>query len=132
MVRSIKQGKTERMSYSRIDEVIEVPNLIEIQRNSYEWFMNEGIYQVFEEISPITDSQGIWKVFFLDREFDADSPICSLEECKEKDSNYAANLKIKLRLLNTLTGEVKDQVAYVGEFPIMTDHGTLLLMVLRE
>ena len=127
MVRSIKQGKTERMSYSRIDEVIEVPNLIEIQRNSYEWFMNEGIYQVFEEISPITDSQGIWKVFFLDREFDADSPICSLEECKEKDSNYAANLKIKLRLLNTLTGEVKDQVAYVGEFPIMTDHGTFII-----
>ena len=127
MVRSIKQGKTERMSYSRIDEVIEVPNLIEIQKDSYNWFMNEGIYEVFEEISPVTDSQGIWEIYFLDREFDPENPVCDLDECKEKDSNYAAPLKISLRLHNTQTNEVKDQVAYVGEFPIMTDHGTFII-----
>ena len=127
MVRSIKQGKTERMSYSRIDEVIEVPNLIEIQKDSYDWFMNEGIYEVFQEISPITDSQGLWEVWFMDREFDAENPICGLDECKEKDSNYAAPLRINLRLRNTQTGEIKDSPAYVGDFPIMTDHGTFII-----
>ncbi|MCQ2466726.1 MAG: DNA-directed RNA polymerase subunit beta [Clostridia bacterium] len=127
MVRSIKQGKTERMSYSRIDEVIEVPNLIEIQKDSYNWFMNEGIYEVFQEISPITDAQGIWELYFLDREFDPENPVCGLDECKEKDSNYAAPLRLNLRLRNTRTGEVKDSPAYVGEFPIMTDHGTFII-----
>jgi len=127
MVRSIKQGKTERMSYSRIDEVIEVPNLIEVQKDSYDWFMNEGIYEVFQEISPITDSQGLWEVWFMDREFDAENPICGLDECKEKDSNYAAPLRINLRLRNTQTGEIKDSPAYVGDFPIMTDHGTFII-----
>ncbi len=127
MVRSIKQGKTERMSYSRIDEVIEVPNLIEIQKDSYDWFMNEGIYEVFQEISPITDSQGLWEVWFMDREFDSENPICGLDECKEKDSNYAAPLRINLRLRNTQTGEIKDSPAYVGDFPIMTDHGTFII-----
>ncbi len=127
MVRSIKQGKTERMSYSRIDEVIEVPNLIEVQKDSYDWFMNEGIYEVFQEISPITDSQGLWEVWFMDREFDSENPICGLDECKEKDSNYAAPLRINLRLRNTQTGEIKDSPAYVGDFPIMTDHGTFII-----
>ena len=127
MVRSIKQGKTERMSYSRIDEVIEVPNLIEIQKDSYDWFMNEGIYEVFQEISPITDSQGLWEVWFMGREFDSENPICGLDECKEKDSNYAAPLRINLRLRNTQTGEIKDSPAYVGDFPIMTDHGTFII-----
>ncbi|MCR5617966.1 MAG: DNA-directed RNA polymerase subunit beta [Clostridiales bacterium] len=127
MVRSIKQGKTERMSYSRIDEVIEVPNLIEVQKDSYDWFMNEGIYEVFQEISPITDSQGLWEVWFMDREFDSENPICGLDECKEKDSNYAAPLRINLRLRNTQTGEIRDSPAYVGDFPIMTDHGTFII-----
>ena len=127
MVRSIKQGKTERMSYSRIDEVIEVPNLIEIQKDSYDWFMNEGIYEVFREISPITDSQGVYEIYFMDREFDPTKPVYTLEECKEKDSNYAAPLKINLRLRNTITGEIKDSPAYVGDFPIMTDYGTFVI-----
>ncbi len=127
MVHSVKQGKTERMSYSRINEVIEVPNLIEIQKNSYNWFLDEGIQQIFQEVSPVTDSQGIWEVYFLDKEFNPDEPICSLDECREKDSNYAAHLKIKLRLRNTETGESKEQEAYVGEFPIMTEHGTFVI-----
>ncbi|MCQ2533874.1 MAG: DNA-directed RNA polymerase subunit beta [Clostridia bacterium] len=127
MVHSIKQGKTERMSYSRIDEKIDLPNLIEIQTNSYKWFMNEGMKQIFDEVSPITDSQGIWQIYFLDKEFNPEEPVCDLDECREKDSNYAAPLKLLLRLRNTETGEVKDQTAYVGEFPIMTDHGTFVI-----
>jgi len=127
MVHSVKQGKTERMSYSRINEVIEVPNLIEIQKNSYNWFLDEGIQQIFQDISPVTDSQNIWEVYFLDKEFDPTKPICSLDECREKDSNYAAPLKIKLRLRNTETGESKDQEAYVGDFPIMTEYGTFVI-----
>ncbi len=128
MVHSVKQGKSERMSYSRINEVIEVPNLIEIQRNSYNWFLNEGIQQIFQEISPVTDSQGIWEIYFMDKEFDPEQPICDLDECREKDSNYAAPLKIRLRLRNTETGESKDQAGiYVGDLPIMTEHGTFVI-----
>ena len=127
MVHPVKQGKTERMSYSRINEVIEVPNLIEIQKNSYNWFLNEGIQQIFQEISPVTDSQNVWEIYFLDKEFDPSKPTCSLEECREKDSNYAAPLKIKLRLRNTETGETKEQEAFVGDFPIMTEHGTFVI-----
>ncbi len=126
-LKQVKQGKTHRMSYSHIDEVIEVPNLIEIQKDSYNWFMNEGIYEVFQEVSPITDSQGVWEIYFLDREFDPTQPACSLDECKEKDSNYAAPLRLNLRLRNTLTGEIKDSPAYVGDFPIMTDYGTFVI-----
>ncbi len=127
MVHSVKQGKTERMSYSRINEVIEVPNLIEIQKNSYNWFLDEGIGQIFQEISPVTDSQNVWEIYFLDKEFDPQNPVCDLDECREKDSNYAAPLKIKLLLRNTETGESKEQDAYVGEFPIMTEHGTFVI-----
>ncbi|MCQ2528309.1 MAG: DNA-directed RNA polymerase subunit beta [Saccharofermentans sp.] len=127
MVHSVKQGKTERMSYSHIDEVIEVPNLIEIQKNSYNWFLEEGISQIFQEISPVTDSQGIWEVYFIGKEFDPTKPIYELNECHEKDSNYAAPLKIQLRLRNTETGESKEQEAYVGDFPIMTEHGTFVI-----
>ena len=127
MVHPVKQGKTVRMSYSRINEVIEVPNLIEIQKNSYNWFLDEGIQQIFQEISPVTDSQNIWEIYFLDKEFDPTAPICSLDECREKDSNYAAPLKIKLRLHNTETGESKEQEAYVGDLPIMTEHGTFII-----
>ena len=127
MVHTVKQGKTERKSYSRINEVIEVPNLIEIQKDSYNWFLDEGMGQIFQEVSPVTDSQGIWEIYFLDKEFDPTNPVCGLEECHEKDSNYAAPLKIKLRLRNTETGESKEQEAYVGDFPIMTDHGTFVI-----
>ena len=127
MVHTVKQGKTERKSYSRINEVIEVPNLIEIQKDSYNWFLDEGIQQIFQEVSPVTDSQGVWEIYFLGKEFDPTNPICELDDCHEKDSNYAAPLKIKLRLRNTETGESKEQDAYVGDFPIMTDHGTFVI-----
>ena len=127
MVHTVKQGKTERKSYSRINEVIEVPNLIEIQKNSYDWFLDEGITQIFQEVSPVTDSQGTWEIYFLGKEFDPTNPVCELDDCHEKDSNYAAPLKIKLRLRNTETGESKEQDAYVGDFPIMTDHGTFVI-----
>ena len=75
MVHSIKQGKTERQSYSHINEVIEVPNLIEIQKKSYEWFINEGMQQIFQEMSPVTDSQGIYEIYFMGKEFDPESPV---------------------------------------------------------
>ena len=127
MVHTVKQGKTERKSYSRINEVIEVPNLIEIQKDSYNWFLDEGIQQIFQEVSPVTDSQGIWEIYFLDKEFDPTNPVCELDDGHEKDSNDAAPLKIKRRLRNTETGESKEQEAYVGDFPIMTDHGTFVI-----
>ncbi|MBO4459823.1 MAG: DNA-directed RNA polymerase subunit beta [Clostridiales bacterium] len=149
MVHSIKQGKTERQSYSQINEVIDVPNLIEIQSNSYRRFLDEGIQEVFDEVSPITDSQGIYEIYFLEKEFNPDSPINPtdaadrksstktdtsnlskaylIDQCKKNDSNYAAPLFVKIRLHNKEDGTIKDETAYITDFPIMTEHGTFII-----
>ena len=147
MVHPIKQGKTERQSYSRINEVIEVPNLIDIQRNSYDWFINEGMQQILDEISPVTDSQGIYEIYFLGKKFDSAeavdpekssgdkksnilsdlSPEDIIDKCKKNDSNYAAPLYFTIRLRNKEKGTIQDQDAYAGDFPIMTEHGTFII-----
>lgn len=125
-VKPIKLGKTERMSFSRINEVLDVPNLIEIQKNSYKWFLDEGIKEVFADISPITDSNGKLSLSFVDYRLD-DNPKYSINECKERDVTFAAPLKVKARLKNEATGEVIENEVFMGDFPLMTDSGTFVI-----
>ena len=106
-VKPVQLGKTERMSFSRIDEVIDMPNLIEVQKNSYQWFLKEGLKEVFRDISTIEDYTGNLVLDFIDYRLDSE-PKYSIKECKERDVTYAAPLRVKARLLNKETGEVKD------------------------
>jgi DNA-directed RNA polymerase subunit beta len=127
MVRLVKQGRVDRFSYSRIDEVIEVPNLIEVQKNSYQWFLDEGLMEVLREVSPITDYSGDIELSFVSKEFDIDNPQNSIEQCKEKDSNFAAPLKVMVRLNNKRDSKITEQSVFIGDFPIMTDNGTFII-----
>jgi len=126
MVHPISLGKNTRMSYSKIDEVLDMPNLIEIQKNSYKWFLEEGLREVFRDVSPITDYTGNLIMDFVDYSLD-DNPKYSVEECKERDATYSAPLKVKVRLINKETGEVKEQEIFMGDFPLMTDNGTFII-----
>src|SRR5450830_556433 len=112
------------MSYSRIDEVVDIPDLIEIQKRSYQWFLDEGLMEVLRDVSPIKDYSGDVELSFIDKEFDVNSPTYSIEECKERDANFAAPLKVKVRYHNKKDNIIKDQSIYIGGFPIMTDTGT--------
>lgn len=114
------------MSYSRIDEVLDIPNLIEVQKNSYQWFLKEGLKEVFEEISPITDYTGNLVLEFVDYRLE-NNPKYSVQECKDRDMNYAAPLKVRVRLINKETGEVKEQEVFMGDFPLMTERGTFII-----
>jgi len=114
------------MSYSKIDEVIDMPNLIEIQRNSYIQFLDDGLREVFRDVSPITDYTGNLILDFVDYSID-ENPKYSVEECKERDATYSAPLKVKVRLINKETGEVKEQEIFMGDFPLMTDTGTFII-----
>ncbi|MDD4745413.1 MAG: DNA-directed RNA polymerase subunit beta, partial [Eubacteriales bacterium] len=127
MVRPVQLGRTERMSYSKINEVIDIPNLIEIQKNSYQWFLDEGLMEVLRDVSPITDYSGDIELSFIDKEFDVQAPTYSIEECKERDANFAAPLRVKVRLRNRKDDIIKDQHIYIGEFPIMTENGTFII-----
>ncbi|MBZ4646696.1 MAG: DNA-directed polymerase subunit beta [Petroclostridium sp.] len=126
MVHPVQLGKNVRMSYSKIDEVLDMPNLIEVQKNSYKWFLEEGLREVFRDVSPITDYTGNLILEFIDYSLD-DNPKYSVEECKERDATYAAPLKVKVRLINKETGEVKEQEIFMGDFPLMTDQGTFII-----
>jgi len=126
MVHPVQLGKNVRMSYSRIKEVLEMPNLIEVQKNSYKWFLEEGLREVFRDVSPITDYTGNLILEFVDYALD-DSPKYSVEECKERDTTYSAPLKVKVRLINKETGEVKEQEIFMGDFPLMTENGTFII-----
>ena len=116
-VKPVQLGKTERMSFSRIDEVIDMPNLIEVQKNSYQWFLKEGLKEVFRDISTIEDYTGNLVLDFIDYRLDSE-PKYSIKECKERDVTYAAPLRVKARLLNKETGEVKEQEIFMGDFRI--------------
>ncbi len=118
-------GRKQRMSFSKIKEVAEMPNLIEIQTESYDWFIREGLYEVFEDISPIKDYAGNLVLEFIDYSL-SDPPKYEQEECKERDVTYAAPLKVKVRLVNKETGEVKEQEVFMGDFPLMTEKGTFI------
>jgi DNA-directed RNA polymerase subunit beta len=126
MPHPIQVGKRKRMSYSSIEEVVQMPNLIEIQRKSYEWFLKDGLKEVFEDISPIQDYTGNLILEFIDYSLDGE-PKYEIEECKERDVTYAAPLKVKVRLINKETGEVKEQEVFMGDFPLMTDNGTFII-----
>ena len=125
-VKPVKLGKNVRMSFSRIGEVTRMPNLIEVQKNSYRWFLEEGLKEVFHDVSPITDYQGNLVLDFIDYHLD-DQPKYSIAECKERDTTYAAPLRVRASLLNRETGEVKEQDIYMGDFPLMTDSGTFVI-----
>src|SRR5665647_258179 len=125
MPQPVKVGRRTRMSYSKIHEVAEMPNLIQIQTESYDWFIKEGLREVFEDISPIKDYAGNLVLEFMDYSL-KDSPKYEQEECKERDVTYAAPLKVKVRLVNKETGEVKEQEVFMGDFPLMTEKGTFI------
>ncbi len=125
-VKPVKMGKITRMSFSKINEVIDMPNLIEIQKNSYEWFLDKGIKEVFNDISSITDSNGKLVLSFVDYRID-ETPKYTIEECKERDVTYAAPLRVKARLRNNETGEVAESEIFMGDFPLMTDSGTFVI-----
>ena len=119
-------GKTKRISFARIDELLEKPNLIEIQRKSYEWFLEEGLKEAFKDISPIEDYTGNLSLEFIDYELDEDSKY-DVEECKERDVNYAAPLRVQVRFINKETSEIKEQKVFMGDFPLMTEKGTFII-----
>ena len=125
-VKPVQLGKTTRMSFSKINEVLEMPNLIEIQKNSYKWFLEEGIKEVFNDISSITDSNGKLVLSFVDYRID-ETPKYTIGECKERDVTYAAPLRVKAHLRNEETGEVVENEIFMGDFPLMTDSGTFVI-----
>ncbi len=127
MVHPVQLGRNTRMSYSRIGEVLDMPNLIEVQKNSYKWFLEEGLREVFRDVSPIQDYTGNLILEFPDYKLEDDNPKYSVEECKERDTTYSAPLKVKVRLINKETGEVKEQEIFMGDFPLMTDNGTFVI-----
>ena len=126
MVKPHKLGKNVRMSFSKIDEVLEMPNLIEVQKKSYEWFMNEGLREVLHDVSPITDFSGNLSIEFVDYTIDS-TPKYPVEECRERDVNYAAPLRVKVRLHNKTTGELLEREIFMGDFPLMTENGTFVI-----
>ena len=125
-MKPIKLGKNERMTFAKIDEVLEMPNLIDMQKSSYEWFIKEGLREVFHDVSPITDYAGNLILEFTDYRID-EQPKYTIEECKERDTNYSAPLRVEVRLFNRETGEVKEQEIFMGDMPIMTDSGTFVI-----
>ncbi len=126
-VKPVQVGKNTRMSFAKIDEVLEMPNLIEVQKNSYNWFLNEGLKEVFKDVSGITDYTGNLVLDFVDYRLDVDKPNYSIEECKERDATYAAALRVTARLLNKESGEIKESEVFMGDFPLMTESGTFII-----
>ncbi|MCV4235780.1 DNA-directed RNA polymerase subunit beta [Virgibacillus sp. LDC1] len=121
----VQYGRRTRRSYARINEVLEVPNLIEIQQKSYEWFLEEGLREMFQDISPIQDFTGNLVLEFID--YSLGEPKYTVDDAKERDVTYAAPLRVKVRLINKETGEVKEQEVFMGDFPLMTETGTFII-----
>ncbi len=127
MMHDVKMGKRTRKSFSHIQEVLEMPDLIEVQKNSYYHFLREDLREVFKDISPIVDFSGKLVLEFVDYRIDLDKPKYSIEESKSRDVNYAAPLRVTVRLINKETGEVKQQEVFMGDFPLMTPQGTFII-----
>ena len=125
-VKDVKLGKNTRKSFAKINEVLEMPNLIEVQKNSYKWFIEEGLKEVFREASTITDYNGNLELNFVGYRFD-DEPKYSIAECKARDATYSVPLRVTARLNNTETGEIKESEVFMGDFPKMTDSGTFVI-----
>ena len=126
MLHAQKAGKNIRLSYAKIKEALDMPNLIEVQKDSYKWFIEEGLKEVFQDISPIKDHAEKLSLEFYDYKIE-DKVKYSVEECKERDVKYAAPLRVNVRLINNETGEIKEQEIFMGEFPIMTEQGTFII-----
>ena len=126
-IRPVKAGKGLRMSYSRQKEVLEMPNLIEVQKNSYQWFLDEGLKEVFDDISPIADYSGHLSLEFVDFTLCEDDVKYSIPECKERDATYAAPLKVRVRLYNKETDEINEHEIFMGDLPLMTETGTFVI-----
>ena len=126
-IRPITNGKSSRMSYSRQKEVLEMPNLIEVQKDSYQWFLDEGLKEVFDDISPISDYAGHFSLEFVDFTLCEDDVKYTIEECKERDATYAAPLKVRVRLYNRETDEINEHEIFMGDLPLMTKTGTFVI-----
>ena len=126
-VKPVQLGRNQRMSFSKIDEVLEMPNLIEIQKNSYQWFLDKGLKEIFDDMSGISDYTGNLVLSFTDYSLDIDKPNYTITECKIRDTTYAAALRVTARLLNKETGEIKESEVFMGDFPLMTDSGTFVI-----
>ena len=126
MLKPQKLGTNVRMSFSKIDEALEMPNLIEVQKKSFKWFLEEGMFEVLKDVSPIVDYSGNLVIEFVDFSIDS-KPRYSVEECKDRDATYEAPLKVSVRLTNKETGELKQSDIYMGNFPLMTDNGTFVI-----
>ena len=126
-IRPVKSGTSVRMSYSRQKEVLEMPNLIEVQKNSYQWFLDEGLKEVFKDISPIADYSGHLSLDFVGFTLCEDDVKYSIEECKERDATYAAPLKVKVRLYNKEKDEINEHEIFMGDLPLMTETGTFVI-----
>ncbi|MGL5648367.1 MAG: DNA-directed RNA polymerase subunit beta [Clostridium sp.] len=127
MVHPVQSGKRTRMSFGKVKAAADMPNLIEVQLDSYQWFLKEGLHEVFDDINPIGNFTGNLVLEFVDYKLDMDNIKYSVEECKERDATYAAPLKVSVRLTNTETGEIKEQEVFMGDFPLMTEQGTFII-----
>ncbi|MBB6625010.1 DNA-directed RNA polymerase subunit beta [Clostridium gasigenes] len=127
MVHPVQVGKRTRMSFGKVKDVTDMPNLIEVQLDSYEWFLKEGLHEVFYDVNPITNFTGNLVLEFVDYKLDIDNIKYSVEACKERDCTYAAPLKVSVRLQNNETGEIKEQEVFMGDFPLMTEQGTFII-----
>ena len=125
-IRPMASGKQIRMSYQRHKEVLEMPNLIEVQKDSYQWFLGEGLKEVFDDISPITDYSGQLSLEFVDFELCKDDVKYSIEKCKERDATYAAPLKVRVRLYNKEKEEISEHEIFMGDLPLMTDRKSVV------
>ena len=126
-IRPIKYGNVQRMSYSRVDEVLEMPNLLALQKDSYRWFLDEGLKEVFDDIFPISDYNGNFELEFVDFKLETENYKYSIEECKERDATFAAPMKVMARLRNRERDDFKQQEIFMGDFPLMTDTGTFVI-----
>ena len=126
MVKDVMFGKTMRKSYAKYKEILEIPNMLKIQKDSYQWFLETGLREVFKDVGTITDFSGKLELSFLDFSMD-DKPKYTIEECKERDATYAKPIKVRVRLRNTETEEIKEQEIFMGDFPIMTNGGTFVI-----
>ena len=126
MVKDVYYGKTLRKSFARHPEVLEMPNLLEVQKNSYQWFLETGLKEVFRDVASITDYAGNLELSFIDYTMD-EAPKYSVEERKARDNTYAAPIKVRVRLRNRETEEIKEQEIFMGDFPLMTQSGTFVI-----
>ena len=126
MVKDVMFGKTMRKSYAKYEEILEIPNMLKIQKDSYQWFLETGLREVFKDVGTISDFSGKLELSFLDYSMD-EKPKYTIEECKERDATYAKPIKVRVRLRNTETDEIKEQEIFMGDFPIMTNGGTFVI-----